>query len=587
MRKLGSVKRVLGVTSVIGCVMIVLAACGSSGTTATPTPPTATARPAATPTLAPQPTAPPPSPTPAPALAPGASVPTPIVLSGKRGGTLNLSTLGGYLSLWDTLSVGGRGALPPRNSMYNNLLWNDPYNPSVLVGDVAQGWELSDGGKSITFFMRKGIKFHDGAPLTSKDVVYNLDRAWKPRTATMTEFVGKLTALQGIEAPDDYTVRLTLSTPSNYLLAALATAEFLVYPAHWPIEDQQKFDQYKKGPIGSGPFKFKAQDSAKLDLVRNDDYWKPGLPYVDNIVEYVLLGESVTAAFRVGKLDAVNLDIADVDNHVDTLASTGGWVKYPLINGQNGVQVNQRPPFNDVRVRQAYSLAFDRYSLLQAISQGRGTILASPMPPPEVGGQWGIPAAEMKDRPGFRQDKTEDLARAKQLIAQTGIDPSKFTVSIIATDGYPPVFPEIMESAARELGFKTQAERLPSPVINQRLAAGTFDLNAGSLSPMADDPLDFLVGTVGTGGSNNNGKWSNPQLDALFAEQDRTLNQAKRKLMIREIQETVLTDLTFVPGAWRISYGGHYPWVKNYPGKAPFLFSHRFRWEQVWLERPS
>ena len=98
-----------------------------------------------------------------------------------------------------------------------------------------------------------------------------------------------------------------------------------------------------------------------------------------------------------------------------------------------------------------------------------------------------------------------------------------------------------------------------------------------------DDPSDYLAQWVRTGGAFNYAKWSNPKLDELLTEQDRTLDVGKRKQLVLEMQEIVLRDRHVIQSVFRTSFVGYMPWVKNFPPRLPFIFSPWYRWEQVYL----
>ena len=559
---LGSAAVILGV---------VLAACGGSDATATPAP-TAT-RPPATATPVP------PTPTPL-----GGVIPTPISVQGKRGGTMQLSALPAFLTIYDTFDAGGRTGVTTRNPMLNSLIWTDPYNPQVLVGDLAEGWQLSEAGKVLTFTLRKGVKFHDGAPVTSQDVVYNIQRGWKPPVARMNAFVSRFQSIQKVEAVDEGTVRVTLSAPSNFFLSSLAITQFLVYPAG-AFPDREA--DFKQNPIGSGPFKVKSQDgSVKIEYVRNDAYFKPGLPYLDGLVINAIGDDNaVFAAHRAGRIDAIALDYASLENQTDILIKEQGFIRYPITPGLYSLHLNsKRAPWDIAKVREALALAVDHEAILATWLEGKGVAAAAPLLPPELGGKFGYSADQMKAKPGFRPDKTADLARAKQILAEAGVDPSKLTPSIIGSAALR-VLGEGIEASVRSLGFKPKLELLPSADFTNRALAGNFDIYTAVMSIQADDPQDYLALWVITDAGSNFGKWSNPALDKLFIDQDRELDPSKRQQLLNQIQDLVLTDNHTIPGVWRGSYSGHMPWVKNYPGKLPFGFSHRFRWEQVYIER--
>ena len=587
---------------------LLLAACGGGETTATPVPPSATSAPAtATPTrpapttapvataaatVAPTATA---APTPAPTATPVPTptqrppTPTPVTLPGKRGGVLQLPGLAGQPLGYDTFESGavGQAGHEVWQPMMNNLIQPDPYGDGyTLEGDAASRWEISQNGTVITFFLRQGIKFHDGMPLTAKDVAYNIDRAWKPRSTNMTNFQAKFTAIRAIDTPDDYTVRVTLSASSNALLRSMSMNQFTIYPAHLPFPE--KSADFKKQPIGSGPFKLKSVDQGiRIEYVRNNDYWKPGLPYLDGIVYTPLTGEAVIAAFRTGRVDAPLFNSNELrPTIVKTLQREQRFTPLEVAQGLAHLVVNQREPWTNPKVREALSLALDRQALVDTWQDGAGNPYAPPMLPPEQGGRWGISVAVMKTRPGFGTNKDADVARAKQILKEANVDPTKYTVSVRSTNTQA-LYGQVVESAVRTLGFKTNLTQLGSVENTDLLRRGDFDVYPAVSSISFDDPLDYLVQWVVTGGGFNWGKWSNPTVDKLLDEQDKTLDEGKRKEQLLQLQEIILSDFSgpMIPTLHRVSFYGYMPWVKNYYPRLPFAHSPRLRWEQVWLER--
>lgn len=591
---------------------LIAAACGSESPTATPAPtPTSTpaptrapatpapaatsaptAAPAQTAVVAPTATAAPartsgPAPTstpvhPAPTPAPQQGVPTPIVMSGERGGTLQIKAINMPVA-WDTIDARGRGDIHNISPLFNNLVWPDPYGDGgTLVGDLASGWQVSPDGKAVTFSLRRGVTYHDGTPFTSKDVVYNFDRGWKPRTTTMTAFKAPFSVIEKIEAPDDFTVRVSLTTASNAFLVNIGQTQFMMYPSHFPFPD--KHDDWKKGPFGTGAFRLKNVDpNVRLEFIRNPTYFRPNLPYLDAINMPIIAGADVVlAAFRAGRLDATNFDSTAIERNTKVLADAQGFISQRITNHGEIFMFQQKEPFTDARVREAIDLALDRPALLAVWLEGRGVAYAPPLLVPELGGKWGISAENMKTRAGFRDDKKEDLARARQLLKDAGVDPTKLTINIVGGNLYP-IPGAFMERSLADLGFKTKLENLPSAEQASRAQRGAFDIMEQSTTMSVDDPADYFIPWIKTGAGFNFTKWSNPKLDDLLTEQDRTQDVAKRKQMLIEAQEIVLKDRYVIQSVFRTSFVGYMPWVKNFPPKLPFIFSPWYRYEQVYL----
>ena len=360
---------------------LLLAGCGGTEATATPQPPP-------TPTSVPAtPTATRPAPTPTPT---SAGMPTPVVNpAAKRGGTVSLRALPGNPAVGDTYDQRGAYDFDTIGPALNNLIWKDPYgkSPAAITGELAESWDVAATGTEITFKLRKGVTFHNGTPFTAKDVVYNLDRAVNPRSATMTYFKPTLAPMQSVTALDDSTVKLVLKTPSNIFIQALTLSGALIYPAEFPFPE--KLDAWKQQKfIGTGPFKVSTYDPGiKMEYVRNDKYFKPGLPYADGLVFISMTPEVATASFRAGKIDASDIDSSTFQYQRKELAKQWGFVAIDSLNGVYMVHLNQKPPLLEPKVRQAISLALDRPAMVNTWLQGDGDPIAPPLVPPERGGQ--------------------------------------------------------------------------------------------------------------------------------------------------------------------------------------------------------
>ena len=578
-----------GLIAVVSIVVVglVVAACGGGDPTAAPTntpgstppsmvtsvPATATSVPATATSVAA-------TATPEPARA----YPTPVILGGgKVGGTLNLRAFF-RPSTWDTYDARGRSAFFLVANLFNNLIWIDPYGDvDALVGDLASEWNVSEDGTTYTFSLQKGVKFHDGTAFTAEDVVYNFDRAWKPRSTTMTNMKNAFAPISSIEAPDDFTVKVTLSQPSHTFLAVLGSNRALMYPSSSPLPDVA--EEFSKNPIGTGPYKWSSEDGPVIELVRNDNYWRDGLPYIDKIVFNVIRSNTTAiAGMRTGKFDLENFVGSAVEGVFNAEKGNPDHVFYFNLNTLNTIYLNVAiAPWTDIRVREAVSLSIDRQSLMSVWQEGRGS-LTGPLIPPERGGEWGIPAAEMELRPGYRADKTEDLARAKELLEEAGVDPSEVTVRILEASSVS-ARGLVVDASLRRLGFKTDLQLLASGAKTELLLQGAFDIAMESFAPATDDPSDSTLPWVITDGSRNYGHWTSAPLNLLFDEQDKSVDPVARKQILREMQELILSEYVNIPGILRDGIGWHRSYVKDYPEALPFWFSNRYRYEQIWLDK--
>src|SRR5690349_9018342 len=352
----------------------------------------------------------------------------------KYGGVLTVmqrEELPQGLSIIETSTI---ATVWPASPCFNNLVYFDPAKPmetpDTIVGELAAKWSWQDNYRNLVFFLRHDVKWHDGQPLTSKDVKFTFDlvREAPDVTTKLRLNPRKLwyENVEAIEAPDAYTVVFRLKRPQPSLLLMLASGYSPVYPAHVPVAE------FKNRCIGTGPFKLKENRPGELvEYVKNPDYFIKGRPYLDGI-KFVVIRDRST---QIAALQSGQLDVAG-----------SGWNKTNAENARNGapklvigeadsnvndnVLINfKKAPFTDVRVRRAINLALDRKAYLIGPRQGAATFGGALLPRPA--GVWGLPPAEVAKLPGLG-DPTKQKAEAKKLLAEAGFGPSnplKFTVS--------------------------------------------------------------------------------------------------------------------------------------------------------------
>ena len=184
--------------------------------------------------------------------------------------------------------------------VFNGLVMVDPSQEEVsvekIVPSLAERWTVSPDGKTYTFYLRKGVKFHDGKPLTAKDVKYSLEFFADPKMAALAPMVEMM---ERVEIIDDYTVKVSLSYPNVAFILYLSFPYCVMLPAHLANVNPKSTDFL----IGTGPFKFKSRIPGKVwTYERNPDYFLKGLPYLDGVEVYPMLRETAVDAFCAGRL---------------------------------------------------------------------------------------------------------------------------------------------------------------------------------------------------------------------------------------------------------------------------------------------
>ncbi len=522
------------------------------------------------------PTQVPPTPTPAPTARP--------VVQAKLGGTLQART-GRIFGSYDTYSPFGSFAFPWSSNWLNSLITLDLDDASAIRPDLAREWEVSQDGTVYTFHLVRGVQWHDGQPFTSADALYNLTTGWQPGETGRTSRTLAFARVAEIEAPDDFTVRITLDRASASFLPGLAHPGMLVYPAHF-----QDMDEWDKTRIGTGPFEFESVDAASaIKSLRNDQYWKKDeaggpLPYLDGVVHHVLTADFALAAFRAGRLDCgCNFDTDFQTVNRDTLKRLfPDWQEFTFW-AIAYLYLNQKEPLVDARARQAISAGLNRRKFAEVNERGFNYFPSTFLYQPELGGQWGLTEPEILKLPGYREDRAADLAEAGRLFSEAGVDPSQVSVGFISSSFYADSGPTVDEDL-REMGFQSELlipSRADSIAMKRR---GDFHLTLETPAPAFDEPAEYFGRYVITGASSNFGKWSNPKVDQLFLDIDTTLDPKQRRALALELQQELIDWAILIPLSYIGRAQGPRGYVKGY-NHADFLsIDLGGRVERVWLD---
>src|SRR5499433_2158294 len=186
---------------------------------------------------------------------------------------------------------------------YNCLVRTSPYDPMALevVPELAQAWEISDGGKVITFHLHQGVKWHDGVPFSSADVKYTVERIMHPPQGMISVRGPVFNALvERVEAPDPNTVVVYGKGPSSMLLSLFANGWNMIIPKH--IAEKDPVNALKTQMIGTGPFRLKEPPTTSLwKYERNPEYFKKDLPFLDEIEIHIITDPQAMAAAILSK----------------------------------------------------------------------------------------------------------------------------------------------------------------------------------------------------------------------------------------------------------------------------------------------
>ncbi|MBI2907155.1 MAG: ABC transporter substrate-binding protein [Chloroflexi bacterium] len=564
--------------SALGCLAILGLLLASCAPAAAPTPTKAAPPP---PTVAAPPSTKAPPATPKPAEKPAAPSPSPKPSAGepKYGGILTTGHGGDPTSL-DVHQETGAASYAITAAAYNGLVKYDPHAwpEQKVVPDLATSWEVSSDGKTYTFRLAKGAKFHDGRPFTAEDAKFSFDRMRGPKVGlTASPRSQQLAAIDSIATPDDSTVKIAMKYPQASFIGLIGSFLFAVVPKHVVLE---KKDDMTKTVLGTGPFKFKSYSSGvSWELVKNPDYFVKGRPYLDGVKGYIIRdGFTRFAALRTKAIlwfapfpyMSVTQTKVIQEQLSDKIALA--WAFHPAWYG--ALFNVTKDPWSDVRVRQAVSLTFNRKNMLAVGLEGAGVVGMSAQPP----GEWALPEEEMMKVPGYAKP---DIDASRKLLAEAGFASGFKTDMLVRAQKPQQDLAVLVKDAVAAVGITVDLNVQETAVYNSQRDRKAFALAAGSMGSSGTDP-DTLLGDMYVSGSPRNWSgYSNAQYDELYVKQSRTIDATERRKTVWEMQRILLKDIPIAIVYWS---NVPYAWWKEVRGYIPPVsFYNAFGYQDIWL----
>ncbi|MBI2906086.1 MAG: ABC transporter substrate-binding protein [Chloroflexi bacterium] len=568
-------RQLFSVTSLIIVLGLVLASCAPAAAPTPPAPPKAPTAPVAQPTPAQK------APAPTPSGAGPTPSPKPVTEQPRQGGVLIQSVHADPPTL-DPQQETSYQVFNIVAPSYSGLLQYDPLSPEKVIGDLAERWEASTDGLTHTFYLNKGVKWHDGSTLTAEDIRWSLDRHYNAPRGVLMPRAEIFQDVSKIEAPDDNTVRITMKSPKFSIIPNLARGELPMYSKKF-VEAR---GDMKKDVMGTGPFKFKSYDvGSRFEVVKFPDYFVKGRPYLNGITFYIIKDASTRfGAFRTGRIQLTatgdsSLNPSEADLVDAEMKGKAAALKHPWLRHGQLLFNHVKGPTKDLRVRRAVSMAVDRQLAVKVLAQGRGSVGASMMP----GSEWAIPEDELLKMPGYRQPKDADIAEAKKLLAEAGY-PDGFETTLPVRQGRSyendAVF---MKDQLARISIKANLLVQDYAVWSKtRTSTDSFDMLPIGSALRYPDPDDFTR-YYHSKGSFNFGKLNSPEVDELFSKQARTMDRAERKKVALELQRKLLDLAAAVTLCWPDAYMGVWLEVKSF--KPGIGLSNNGKFQDVWLAK--
>lgn len=439
-----------------------------------------------------------------------------------------------------------------------------------LTGALAEGWEASSDGLEYTFTLRQGVTYHDGATFESEDVIATFDRIMDEATGATRR--PQLLNVAAYTADDDYTVTLSMTQPFATLLAVLATPETVIADKDWlesGVDPTQNMN-------GTGPFMLdEFEPNVRFVLVKNPNYWKPGLPYLDRIEQVPIPDDAARVnAIRSGEINFV--EYVPWQNMAE-LNDDANYTLYQGFDLYNIVRLNpQRPPLDNKLVRQALNFAIDREAVIAVAFGGQGEEMTvglfqtvSPWYNQELHGHW-----------------TYDPDRAMELLAEAGVDPTTVTLDfVVATISVHSDTAQVVAQYLQELGFGINIIQQDVPALTERRTTGDYQMMQDGLSLSYPDPDSYSTYFAIGGAAHARGVgYENETLDALLAQGRAEVDRDARQAIYLEFERELLEDAPWIFVLFRPQAEASVVTMKGYVRIPGIGLNTEAYMEYVWID---
>jgi len=454
------------------------------------------------------------------------------------------------------------------------------FDPKLnLTPDLAESWDVSTDGTVYTFKLRQNARFHDGRPVVAQDVVYSWERAANPEIAsdTVLTYLGDIVGvnemhagqadhISGLRVIDDHTLQVTIDAPKPYFLLKLTYATaFVVDKAN-----VESGEEWYRTPNGTGPYKLiEWTRFERMVYEANPDFYlgAPSIPYV---VIQLYSGDS-QRLYETGDVDITG--VYSIERFTDPTEPLSRELLTGVELCTNYVVFDTtQPPFDDVNVRKAFSMAFNRQQYLDVVMEGRA-LPANGLYPP------GLPGfnTELKGLPF-------DPAQARELLAQSkyggpeGLPPIIFTNS--GTGSYVDASVAALAQMWKlNLGVTITVENIePNYYLEQIYSGNHGQLFDGGWCADYPDPENFVDVLFHTGSQQNNGGYSNAQYDALLEQARVERDTTKRIAMYQQAEQMLVDDAAALFMVHYLSYQLVKPYVKGYTFTPIDVPIERYMW---------
>ena len=431
-----------------------------------------------------------------------------------------------------------------------------------IVPELAESWEVSEDGLTLTFNLREGVQFSNGKALEAAHFKAVFDRILDPDTGSGNAW--RMAGVESVEAPDTRTVVLNLSAPTPGLLGHLAVSKALGVFDPSSIED----GTVNTRPIGTGPFMISDfQPGTRVLLEKNPNYWRDGLPYLDAVDVRIIPDETVRrTALVTGEIDwafAIPAQsVTELRERDDVVIddTPAGAYYYIGVNTTEG-------PLAEPAVRQAISYAINRGNIVQAAEFGNAEATQDPIPSNSA---WSFGYAPYE----------QDVERARELLAEAGYADG-FAMTIMPTTEVPATIraAQVIQADLAAVGIRAEINTLEWAEWLQEQGAGNYETYVCSWNGLVD-PDDFFYAQHHTGEVFNFTGYSNPSVDELLDE-GRTLADFDARYEIYEqVNQMIVDDAPYIYLYNPLQIHAYKPYVHGFSTRS----DQSVRFHETWME---
>ncbi|MGD9951679.1 MAG: ABC transporter substrate-binding protein [Burkholderiales bacterium] len=438
------------------------------------------------------------------------------------------------------------GLIHPIAPHYNTLLRVDPNDPTGTkpAPDLAESWTVSADQLTYTFKLRRGVKFHDGSEMTSKDVKASYDKIINPPEGVASVRKATYTVVESVEAPDAYTIRFKLKWPSGAFLQSLSSPWNFIYKADILAKDMH---WYEKNIMGTGPFTFVEHVKGSHWVgKKNPNYWDKGKPYLDGYRALFVRSHAAQVAAVRGERSHIQFRSFTPADKEALGKAMGNKIKFQEAAWDCVLLVainHTKKPFDDKRVRKALTLALDRWSASETLS--KIAIVKDVAGIQVPGTPWATPPEELKKLAGYWPDINKSRAEARRLLKEAGIPEGfSFTFHNRGTPmPYEPVAIWLIDQW-RQVGLNVKQQVIePAAYYGVLRKPDAFEVAMDFQCGYIVEPdLDIYKFVSHDKNHDNYSYYIDRKLDDLYEKQSRATSKEERAKYLREFERHLLDE---------------------------------------------